>query len=180
MKPSFSFKKELYRKAFHISGLVFLLFFYALNYQKEKILFFWLFIIFIFNFLEILRLTGIFSFLNSYFSLAMRPSEGYKFLSTFYYFWGLALSYLFYPPHIANICLLVLTLADGISGLFPKRNLHSLSFFLITLIILSRFFPLSPLLILKSFILTLCERLIPLDDNLTIPLLTGFLIQVFY
>ncbi len=163
--------KELLRKFIHISGLIF---FFGKTIIPVKDPLFWLGLLFAVNLVEVLRATGALPFLNLLFKSVLREKELSDFSGTFYYFWGIGLSFLFFPIKIAFISLWVLCVADGIAGLFGRTVMHSLIFFLISLLIATLFLhTFTPELLIKALFWTVIEKIKLIDDNLSIPLVVS-------
>lgn len=115
-----------------------------------------------------------------------------KVLGTTYFLLGTFFSILFFDKSIAICVLLFNVFGDASSAifgtkygktkLFGKKTLEGSLAFLVSCLILGYFLMLLPnlflpfsLILLAAFVATIVELLpIPIDDNLTIPLITGF------
>ncbi|QJA05426.1 hypothetical protein FVE67_00870 [Thermosulfurimonas marina] len=161
-------KRRIARRLFHVSGL----FLYPLSQAGGP--FFWWGLLFGVSVLEFLRLSGRFSRFFDYFQPLMRPEEKRRPSGTFWYIWGVGLSFLLLPERAAFSGLLVLALADGLAGLFERGRLHSLVFFGVSLGV-AHFLKgtFSWELILKAGLWTLVEGLPRANDNFTLPLAVG-------
>jgi dolichol kinase len=160
--------KESLRKTIHLAGLIFYFFKDWLPIENPI---FWLLLLFFVNLTEILRSLKVIPFLNKLFSFALRERELENFSGAFYYFWGIGLSFLFFPLNSAFLALWILCLADGIAGLFGRGLFHSIVFFGISLSISALFLSdFNIALIFKALSWTIIERIKIIDDNLGVPL----------
>ncbi len=167
--------RELPRKLFHLSGLLFHPL--ALILGDYRRLFF-LSLLLAITLFETLRLTGCLR-LPGRLSSLLRESEFRRPTGTFYYLWGVGLSFLLFPLKAALCGLWVLALGDGISGLFGRGPLHHLVFFALSLCVFLFFgLPFGGKILLLSGILTLIEALPFPDDNLTLPLATALGVRI--
>jgi dolichol kinase len=175
---------EAPRRLFHLSGLLLLLVPY---FWGEEARFIFLGAALLISALEFWRLTspGGRRFLEKVFRPLMRPHEGSRPSGTFFYFWGLALSFNLFGNRCASIALAVLAVADPLAAV--AGNLRSRPRLLRkTLCGTMVFWGTATLLFMaggfawqKAFLLgglsALLENLSPLDDNLVLPVGVGFL-----
>ncbi len=178
-RPSNGNRLELSRKLFHLSGLLLLLVpkFFG---SKAKMVF--LGLAFLVSIIEYLRLKSsvVAHVLEKIFAGLMRPEEHQRLSGSFFFFWGVALSFLFFGSRCATLGLLVLAIADPLASLvgmalgrhrlFRKSLEGTVAFFLVSL---SIFFladlPLKAALPLALFS-ALLENLSPINDNFLLPL----------
>lgn len=170
---------ELPRKLFHLSGLLLLLVprFFG---PKAKVIF--LALACLVSVIEFLRLKSpaVARVLEKVFARLMRPEEHQRPSGSFYFFWGVALSFLFFGSFCATLGLLVLAIADPLASLvgtaigrhrFLRKSLEgTVAFFLMSLLIfyLTGFAFKSALFLalLSAFL----ENLSPVNDNFILPL----------
>lgn len=179
-----SFQEECPRRLFHLSGLLLLLV-PALFPGQEKMVF-----------LALALGESVFEFLRLYhpyfrrlclrlFSSLLRDEEKRHLSGSFFYLWGVALSFLFFEVHCATYGLLVLAVVDPVAGILHVRSQKRLGrkSALGTLV----FFGLCFGLLLaggwgawKAFGTALLaagvENLSPLNDNLLLPLTVSLIL----
>lgn len=167
--------RELPRKLFHLSGLIFHPIALVLaDYRRP----FFLALLLAITLFEALRLRGRLR-LPGRLSALLREGELRRPTGTFYYLWGVGLSFLLFPLREALCGLWVLALGDGISGLFGRGPLHHLAFFALSLgVLLSFGLPFGEKTLLLAGLLTLLEALPFPDDNLTLPLATALGVRI--
>ena len=185
--------KELIRKIIHLatSALAFL-YYYV---DKPLMLGISLFLTAGFLFVDLLRMFSgqTEKYFHIIFSGLLRPREMRNDLTgATYLFAGISLTVLLFERHIAIASILVLTLSDMIAAIIGKRFGRnkighksvegSIAFFISTVIII--WFVIKPdifLLLFISGLITFIEA-VPffINDNLTIPLLSGLLMTVFH
>ncbi len=169
--------RELPRKLFHFSGLLFHPL--ALILGDYRSLFFFVLLIGI-TFFEALRLVGRLK-LPRRLSALLREGELQRPTGSFYYLWGVGLSFLLFPLREALCGLWVLALCDGISGLFGRGPLHHLVFWGLSFSVLLFFgLPFGGKILLLALLLTLIEALPFPDDNLTLPLATASGVKILF
>ena len=169
-------KREFYRKLFHFSGLVLHPLILALG---ERAWILWAVLLPLVSLLELLRLRGAFPKFFRFFEPLMRPVEKERISASFYYLWGVGLSFLFFPLKSALTGLWVLALADGLAGLWGKGFLHSVVFFFTSLAILLGFdYPFSPEYLFLILLWTVIEKWSWPDDNFTLPLTVALTLSI--
>ncbi len=173
--------REIKRKLFHLTGLSL----HPLNiwfYDHRFLL--WAGLLFLLTVIELARRQGKLPFLNRLFAGLLRPGEDGRLSGTFYYLWGVGLSFLFFPLEYALIGLWVLTLADTASALCGQavgrlrlgtKTLEGmLAFWLTSLLILKGF---GWSWDLRTLFLALfwagVEMLPGVNDNLVLPLVVA-------
>ncbi len=122
-------------------------------------------------------------------SQLLRPSEYHRPAGTVYFFWGVALSFLFFGPHCGSVALVVLSLADPLAGLmgnlcprptFLRKTLSGTLCF--AWVASAIFYALAHCLwsqaLLLGILSALLENLSPVDDNLSVPLGVGLLCKL--
>ena len=130
--------------------------------------------------------------LSQYFlSRLLRPSEYHRPAGTVYFFWGVALSFLFFGPRCGTVALVILSLADPLAGLmgnlYPKPTFlrktlsGTLCFALVASLI---FYALTHCsrsqALLLGALAALLENLSPIDDNLSVPLGVGLMCKLLF
>ncbi len=173
---------EVSRKLFHLSG-IFFLFIPIIFKDRAKVAF--LSLACLVSGIEFLRLRSfrITHVLTKIFGRFMRPAEETRLSGSFYYIWGVALSFFFFDRSFALKGLLVLAIADPLASLigikfgrhrfFRKTLEGTLMFFLVSTLIL--YFSKEPLqsAILIGIICALSENIIPFNDNFVLPLIVS-------
>ncbi len=175
---------EIPRKLFHLSGILLLFIPYIFKTQA-KIIF--LALVCLVSTIEFLRLRShlIANVLVKIFGHLMRPLERKKLSGSFYYLWGVSLSFLFFDKISATKGLLILAIADPLASLigikfgnhrFLKKTLEgTLAFFLVSILILYCFKESLHNALIIGAICALAENVIPINDNLILPLLVASL-----
>jgi len=182
-----SLRKELPRRLFHVSGLLLALVPRVFPGKSAAV---FLSLALLETLIEILRLKSpVFSRLvGRLFSPLMRPAERRRLSGSFYYLWGVALSFALFPERCALYGLFVLALADPVAGVihvrstrrFLRKSLEgTLCFFLLTFVILRAGGWGGETSLAVSLILALLENLSPLDDNFLLPVAASFLLFLF-
>ena len=148
--------------------------------------------------MELLRLTNqeVQRQFLTHFSSLLRTHEKQKITGTGYYLLSSLLSVLFFKKELAITCLSFLVLGDmfaaiigtrfGRTKILPNKSLEgSLACFAVCLVIglfIARLFPehLTPQIVtIGAFTATIVEMLpLGIDDNLTIPLISGLVMQI--
>jgi dolichol kinase len=125
----------------------------------------------------------------TYFGILVKEKEKHSFTGSTYYFLAISLTLLIFPKIIAVCAVFYLTLGDPIAAIvghyFPIRRIWqrkslggSLANFFICLAIGILFFPIF-IAFLGAIIATLAELFSPIDDALSIPLLSAFVLYLF-
>ncbi len=179
---------ELSRKLFHLSGLLLLLVpkFFG---SKAKVVF--LALACSVSIIEFLRLKFqvVAHLLEKVFAGLMRPEEHQRLSGSFYFFWGVALSFFFFGSWCASLGLLVLAIADPLAScagvLFGRHRLlrKSLEGTAVFFLVSSSIFYLAGLPLRSALFLAvlaaLLENLSPINDNLLLPLGVSALCHLF-
>jgi dolichol kinase len=182
-------KEEIYRKAIHMSSLVYPIFYYF-NDSKQCIVTISSFIFVLLMGVDYIRgrskkLNG---FFIRYLGFALRERESSKFTGATYFMLGALCAFLFFQKQIAIISVFILVIADtaasivgiiyGRHKLVGNKSLEGASAFFISSVIIScigsfvcgiHVFP----LLIASLVVTIFELLsvdIGIDDNILIPL----------
>ncbi len=185
--PSNGNRLELPRRLFHASGVVLLLVPYWLGARARL---FFLVAAFLVTVLDLWRLKDprAKEILGRVFGPLLRPQEKQRLSGTFFFFWGLALSFLLFGNRCASLGLLVLALADPLAGIagtlcprpaFLKKTLFgTLTFGLVAALIFGvAGFPWAKALWVGG-LAALLENLSPLDDNFVLPVGVGALCRL--
>ncbi len=169
---------ELPRRLFHLAGLFLLLVPYYFSETETRIIF--LALALGEGLLEVFRLRSpkIGRLWLRWFAPLLRPGEEKKFSGSFFYLWGVALSFLFFDKSCAVSGLLVLAIADPVAGFFHARSRRTflkktlagtLAFFFLSWALLGAFW--GPWKALGAALsAAILENLSPLNDNFLLPL----------
>lgn len=182
---------EIVRKAIHISSSAIPLLYWFL-FEKEVMLRGVIAIAALFLLAEYLRLhhTGIRKIFMLIFGAAIRNHEQENLTGATYVFTGAVISIFLFPKEIAVQSLLILSISDTFAALigipfgkhkFLAKSIEgSTAFFIATLLILTVFGPERIVLnILVAILITILEALpAKIDDNFSIPLLSGCLLSM--
>ncbi len=171
-------RHEVFRKLFHLTGLVFHPL-TVLLYDWKDIL--WGTLLLTVTLVEVLRVRGKLPFLNRLFSPLMRTEEFKRPSGTLYFLWGVGGSFVLFPLSNALLALWVLCVSDTLAALvgqlfgrlkLGRKTLEgAVAFFSSSVIILKVFgYPLSPLNLVIVLSWTLLELTPRANDNLTLPL----------
>jgi dolichol kinase len=192
--------KELKRKSIHLTGLLIPLCYYFFFREEDKIIA--VIILFlltaIYFLLECLRLKNkkVQGYFLTYFSSLLRTHEKKRITGTGYYLLSSLLSISLFKKELAITCLSFLILGDmfaaiigtryGRTKLIEEKSLEgSLACFIVCMVIglfVTWLFPTHlnlPIIVIGAFTATIVE-LLPLgfDDNLTIPLISGLVMEI--
>lgn len=186
-------KNEIFRKIIHIgSSLIPLICIYLLT--RWIVSFLLLVVIVIYIISEIARLCDIeVPLLSNITQIAANKSELYDFIvSPIYFALGISLSLIFFPAPVCYAAILILTLGDGSSSFFGKLlGKHVIPFnkgktvegtlFGFVIAFLSCLFFVSPSISFLGAALGMLTEILPLplNDNLTIPLVAGTSMLLF-
>jgi len=191
--------KEHKRKIIHLIGLLIPICYYFFREEDKFIAVIILFsLTTIYFFLELLRLTNkkVQRLFLTRFSSLLRTHEKQKITGTGYYLLSSLLSVLFFEKELAIACLSFLILGDmfaaiigtrfGRTKIFANKSLEgSLACFVVCLVIglfVAWLFPahLNPKIVAIGALTATIVELLPLgiDDNLTIPLISGLVMQI--
>jgi dolichol kinase len=191
--------KELKRKIIHLIGLLIPICYYFFREEDKIIAVIILFALTTICFsLELLRLTNkkVQRLFLTRFSSLLRTHEKQKITGTGYYLLSSLLSVLFFEKELAIACLSFLVLGDmfaaiigtrfGRTKILANKSLEgSLACFAVCLVIglfIAWLFPehLTPQIIAIGALTTTIVELLPIgiDDNLTIPLISGLVMQI--
>lgn len=183
---------EIYRKCIHLIGLVVPLIYWATN--KQVILFLLGSFLFIFLISELYRIKfGIPKEADVYIRPLIRPQERRGIGAHVFFAAGAFVAVLVYPKDIAIAAMFVAVIADGAAAVIGRRwgrhrlvgkktlegtlTLFSVAIVTNTSIFVAGFrlpFHTSAMLSLAGATAAACIELLPLNDNLTIPIATGF------
>jgi dolichol kinase len=185
-------REELKRKIIHLSCAILpLLYYFYLS--REQIIIICSTISVLFLIAEILRFRHRKSevlFQNIFFSLLREKEKNKHITGATYLFISATVTFIIFKKEIAVPAVLVLTIADSFAAIvgkmtdsarvFDKSLAGSLTFFIISMIILFLFVPdfgwFMPII---AVIITIIEVLpLPINDNLLISLSTGIILQI--
>ncbi len=188
-----SVKNEIYRKLIHLACSIFpILYYYYFN--REQIVVICVVISMFFLIAEIIRTRfgwGQELYKKWFFPLLREDEKKQNLTGATHLFLSVTVSFLFFEKHIAIPAVLILTIADAMAAIigkvYGKHQLlqktweGSITFFLITWIILFLFFPGRYLIIFPITLITTFVELLPLpvSDNYSITLTAGFLMMIF-
>ncbi len=182
---------ELVRKAIHLSSSIIPLSYWYL-FERDVILRGVIFLSLGFLTAEYLRMhsSGSKQLFLKFFGPALRNHEKKKLTGATYVFTGSVICIFLFPKELAVPSLLILSIADTFAALigipfgkhkFLAKSMEgSLGFFIVSMIILSVFFPHQLVLnILIAALVTIAEAFpMNLDDNFLIPILSGTLLML--
>ena len=185
LKEKLKSERELPRKIFHLAGLLLLFIPYFFPKEAGKI---FLGLAILESTLEIFRLSfpELSQHLEPLWKPLLRHTEKTRPSGSFYYLWGVALSFLLFGGQCGTSGLLVLALGDPIAGIFHARSkkkflkkslLGSLSLALISFVVLDFLWP-WPVSLVTAFAASLVENLCPGNDNFVLPLFVSGLLFV--
>jgi len=189
---SWNFKKELKRKIFHLTSLLYILIFYLVNkyFNKQIALLSLIFIFIFFIILEFFRINK--KKKIPIFHILFRTKEKDKLSTHVYFTLGAIIAFAVFDFRIAVAVLLMTTLGDMAAALFGmqfgkhwiKSIPHTawegiLAEFAVDVIIgffiLSNWWIIIPMALTATFVETVFTHA---DDNLTIPIFAGFVGQL--
>ena len=189
-----NFFHEIGRKIIHLTILIVLILFFAIKNQagQQAAFLFLVFLLIIFLILEYLRLD-----LNlklPFFHRFIRPKEQYKIFGIIFFLSATIIALAVFDTAIALAALLMTTFGDMFASIAGKkygttmlfRNKTVIGFVtelitnLIIAIIISLFFSINIYIpIIMAFAATVTETMVDeLDDNLAVPLVSGFIGQI--
>lgn len=194
MVMTWGFFHELGRKAIHVAILVFLLLFFIIKeaYSNQAALLFLVLLLLIFLVLEYFRLE--LNFKLPFFQKLIRPKEEYRVSGVIFFLSSTIISLAVFETSIAIAALLMTTFGDmaaaiagrkyGTTILFRNKTVVGFAAELITNLIvavaISLFFSVNIYIpLIMAFVATMIETLVDeLDDNLIVPLASGFIGQI--
>jgi len=190
--------KELKRKIIHLIGLLIPICYYFFRERDPIAIIILLSLTAIYFFLELLRLTNKRAqrYFLTHFSSLLRTHEKQKITGTGYYLLSGLLSVSLFKKELAIACLSFLVLGDMFAAIIGTRFGHkkiiagkslegSLACFIVCLVIglfIAWLFPNYlnlKIIAIGAFVATIVELLpLGLDDNLTIPLISGLVMEI--
>ena len=190
--------KELKRKIIHLIGLLIPICYYFFRERDPIAIIILLLLTAIYFFLELLRLTNKRAqrYFLTHFSSLLRTHEKQKITGTGYYLLSGLLSVSLFKKELAIACLSFLVLGDMFAAIIGTRFGHnkiiagkslegSLACFIVCLVIglfIAWLFPNYlnlKIIAIGAFVATIVELLpLGLDDNLTIPLISGLVMEI--
>ena len=182
-----TFGQSIWRNLFHFSGIVVPLVYFLVNRDAALALTSLIFCVLLM--VEFLRITGRLKLGMA--GKYLKEKEQNKPTGSTFYAVGALVTILSFHKEVAICSLLVLCISDPVSALVGRRlGRHPLSgksvegtlaFFCSSLIILMFFSVGLSVALPVAFIVTLTELFTPgfLDDNLTIPIMTGLALTIF-
>ena len=192
MQDTLGIKKELERKLIHLSTSIIPIMYFFINADREQIIFLCVFISIGFLAVDLLRFLSGFAekhFLRI-FSKLLRTAE-YKtdLTGATYLFIGLSISVILFPREVAIPAMLFLTIADpfaavagktmGLKRIFNKSLGGFIAFFMTASLISLVFTSLGLLGVVIAFLTAIVEIVpIKINDNLSIPIFSGYLIYL--
>mgnify|MGYP001229106252 CR=1 FL=1 len=191
---TWEFFQEVGRKVIHITILIVLVLFFAIKNQagQQAALLFLVTLLLIFLTLEYFRLE--LNFKLHFFSQFIRPKEQYKIYGVIFFLLSTIIAFAVFDTAIALAALLMTTFGDMAAAIAGKkygttilfRNKTVIGFVaelmtnLVVAVAISLFFTINIYVpIIMAFVATITETLVDeLDDNLIVPLASGFIGQV--
>ena len=188
----FSYKREALRKIIHFSSSVFA--FILLFLGKSICIPLFITIAILFFVADFLRLKNQYvqNIYNIFFDVVTRNSEKNRITGASYVFLSIVLVTLLFDVKIAVASLLIMSFADPVASLMGrafgnfiilnKTIEGSISFFIVSVIVLSVFDFSSETILYVSIFCTLIELVsnkIKIDDNLLVPLSSAVLLFIF-
>ena len=188
------FFHEIGRKIMHLTILVILILFFAIKNQvgQQAAFLFLVGILILFLIVEYLRLD--LNFKTPFLRHLIRPKEQYRVYGAIFFLSSTIIALAIFDTAIALAALLMTTFGDMSAAIAGKkygttmlfRNKTVVGFVtelitnLIVAIIISLFFSINIyILIIMAFVATITETMVDeLDDNLTVPLVSGFIGQI--
>tara|TARA_Y100000994_G_scaffold85259_1_gene70447 strand:- start:122 stop:703 length:582 start_codon:yes stop_codon:yes gene_type:complete len=188
----FSYKREVLRKIIHFSSSVFAFMLFFLG--KSICIPLFIIIAILFFVADFLRLKNQYvqNIYNIFFDVVTRNSEKNRITGASYVFLSIVLVTLLFDVKIAVASLLIMSFADPVASLMGrafgnfiilnKTIEGSVSFFIVSVIVLSVFDFSSETILYVSIFCTLIELVsnkIKIDDNLLVPLSSAVLLFIF-
>ena len=188
----FSYKREVLRKIIHFSSSVFA--FMLLFFGREICLPLFIIIAILFFVADFLRLKNqhVQNIYNIFFDVVTRNAEKNRMTGASYVLLSIALVTLLFDVKIAVASLLIMSFADPVASLMGRafgnfiilnKTLEgSISFFIVSVIVLSGFGFSSETILYVSIFCTLIELIsnkVKIDDNLLVPLSSAILLFIF-
>ena len=188
----FSYKREVLRKIIHFSSSVFAFMLFFLG--KSICIPLFIIIAILFFVADFLRLKNQYvqNIYNIFFDVVTRNSEKNRITGASYVFLSIVLVTLLFDVKIAVASLLIMSFADPVASLMGrafgnfiilnKTIEGSISFFIVSVIVLSVFDFSSETILYVSIFCTLIELVsnkIKIDDNLLVPLSSAVLLFIF-
>ena len=188
------FFHEIGRKVIHLTILIALIIYFAIKNQagQQAALLFLVLLLVIFLVLEYFRLD--LNFKLSFFHQFIRPKEQYRVYGVIFFLSSTIIALAVFDTPIAIAALLMTTFGDMSAALAGKkygttilfRNKTVVGFVtelitnLVVAVIISLFFSINIyILIIMAFVATVTESVVDeLDDNLIVPLVSGFIGQM--
>ena len=189
-----SVKNEIFRKLIHLACSVFPIVYYY-YFNREQIVIVCVITTMFFLIAEIIRTRfdwGRELFKNWFFPLLREGEKKQNLTGATHLFLSVTVSFLIFEKHIAIPAVLILTVADAMAAIIGKvYGKHqilnkswegSITFFLISLVILFLFFPDRNLWILPvALVITITELLpLPFSDNYSITISAGILMAIVF
>jgi dolichol kinase len=186
MQKEITLKKELIRKSIHLmTSAVPLAYFYYLNKEQILALSISLFILFLIGDILRINVTELKQIYEKIFGSLLRENEsGKKLNGATLLLLGFSLAFFLFDKNIAIIATLFLTVSDSSAAIFGKKfGTHNLwdksvegavAFFLTAFIVCLIFYDHFVISFIIAFIMAIIESApIKINDNLTIPLVSG-------
>ncbi|MEA2090214.1 MAG: hypothetical protein U9O89_05595 [Thermoproteota archaeon] len=187
-------RNEILRSAIHLSGFA-IPFMCAYLLDRRFITFLIFLVTFLYVISELARIVGItFPVFTSITTRAAVKLELYEFATApIFYAFGVMLPLIIFQPHIGYASIVILTLGDGFASLFGKKfgktlypfnkakNIEGSLFGFIFAFLGATFFldPATALIGAVAGMFVECLPM-PLNDNLTIPLTVGFVLNTMF
>ena len=191
---SWNFFHEIGRKIIHLTILIVLILFFAIKNQagQQAALLFLVALLLLFLILEYFRLD--LNFKIPFFDQFIRPKEQYRVYGVIFFLSSAIIALAVFDTAIALAALLMTTFGDMTAAIVGKkygttmlfRNKTVVGFVtelitnLIVAVIISLFFSINIyILIIMAFAATITETMVDeLDDNLIVPIVSGFIGQI--
>ena len=182
---------EIRRKLVHLCTVIYILIYYLLDkfYSQRGALFILLFILIIFSFIEFLKIR--YNKKIPLFHRLYREDESNSFSGNIFLIMGVIISFAIFQFNIAATAILMMVFGDSASAIIGRMGKNKidhinrswegiLSEFVIDVLVGFIFLTSIPIIMIMALSATITETLLSsIDDNLAIPIVSGFAGQSF-